>query len=375
MTRRAGMLPSVRPPDRDDSRLLLEILSHPEAGERLTPAQWDLLVRSARACELLGVLHARIGGQAWAANLPPGPARHLLGAHHLCLHRQAMARYLLSAVETTLADAGVPLVLLKGVAYVAEDLPMSAGRMFDDVDIMVPRQDLDRVERLLATAGWVSEKPDAYDQHYYRAWSHELPPMRHENHALQLDVHHTILPPTGRARVGTDGLFARARPLPGTPWQVLAPEDQVIHVAAHLFQDSDCHGRFRELVDFDGLVRHHAREAGFWDRCAERAQAQGLGEALWLALRYAHAWLGTPAPDPALAAMQAARPAAALDRAIRRTIFPVHPDGHPRDARGLARTLLGARALWLRMPPGLIAYHASMKLLRSLTRKRPPPSP
>jgi hypothetical protein len=35
-----------------------------------------------------------------------------------------------------------------------------------------------------------------------------------------------------------------------------------------------------------------------------------------------------------------------------------------------AAALLGAREHWMRMPPGLLAYHAGAKTLRALARRR-----
>jgi len=105
------------------------------------------------------------------------------------------------AVAKVLEPLGIPLIALKGAAYIAQGLRCADGRLPEDLDLMVPRDRLDEAERALVEAGWASQKTDAYDQHYYRAWSHELPPMRFAGHAIELDVHHTILPPVGRVHL------------------------------------------------------------------------------------------------------------------------------------------------------------------------------
>jgi hypothetical protein len=284
-----------------------------------------------------------------------------------------MARYLLLGLARALGSLPEKLVLLKGAAYVMQGLPFSVGRMFDDVDLMVSRAVLDDVEFRLCEAGWLSEKPDAYDQHYYRAWAHELPPMRHPRFLLQLDVHHTILPVTGRLKPNAAGLLDAAVPIPGGPWYALAPADQVLHVAVHLFQDSDCTDRLRELVDIDALLRAHAGEA-LDDALPKHASIHGLGRPLWYALRYAQAWLNTPV-SPALArAIDEFAPSTivlrAMDALVHRALFPPHPDSRPPQHTPFSHRVLAGRAVWLRMPPGLLVYHAAMKGLRS-TRRRP----
>ena len=51
-------------------------------------------------------------------------------------------------------------------------------------------------EQLLLHAGWSHMKADEYDQHYYREWMHELPPLQHKERGTVVDLHHGILPVT-----------------------------------------------------------------------------------------------------------------------------------------------------------------------------------
>jgi hypothetical protein len=47
---------------------------------------------------------------------------------------------------------------------------------------------------------------------------------------------------------------------------------------------------------------------------------------------------------------------------------PVHPDSEAGPADRMAASALEFRALWLRMPPWTLAYHAASKLARSVRR-------
>lgn len=354
-------------------RTLIRLIVEPDAAESLNINDWDLVVRVAGNAELLGTLHGRLAHAGVLGAVPEAPRRHLAGAHAFYLHRAQMARYLLRGLARALDSLPEKRVLLKGAAYVAQGIPFSVGRMFDDVDLMVSRGVLDDVESRLRQAGWLSEKPDAYDQHYYRAWAHELPPMRHPRFLLQLDVHHTILPVTGRLKPDATKLLEAAVPIPGGPWHALSPADQVLHVAVHLFQDSDCIDRLRELVDVDALLRAHAGEV-LDHLLPKHAARHGLGRPLWYALRYAHAWLGTPVSPGLASAIDAFAPNAivqrAMDALVHRALFPPHPDGRPPRRPPLSHRILAGRAVWLRMPPWLLIYHAAMKGLRS-ARRRP----
>jgi hypothetical protein len=240
---------------------------------------------------------------------------------------------------------------------------------------MVPRDRLDEAERALVGAGWAFEKTDAYDQHYYRAWSHELPPLRAPGHALELDLHHTILPPTGRVRPDARALFEAAVAVPDSPFLVLSPADQVLHACAHLFQDSDCSDRLRDLVDIDALFREHAATERSRATLLARARRHGLGRCLAYATRYCSAWLDTPIPGKVAAEIarlgSGATSRATMDRLVKRALLPHSPEGEPARGIRLARWLLFVRSMWLRMPPWLLAYHALAKLVRGARRKPP----
>src|SRR3954453_9561407 len=73
-----------------------------------------------------------------------------------------------------LAPLGVPVILLKGTAYAAAGLSAGIGRLIGDLDILVPRDTLPRVEAALLAHGWEWVKEDRYDRFYYRSWNSEL---------------------------------------------------------------------------------------------------------------------------------------------------------------------------------------------------------
>jgi len=233
------------------------------------------------------------------------------------------------------------------------------------------------VERALLAAGWTFSKTEEYDQRYYREWSHELPPLRAPTLPLELDLHHSILPPIGRLKPDAVRLAADAVPVPGTGFRVLRPVDQVLHAAVHLFQDSDCVDKLRDLVDIDSLLRDFSARLGaqFWDDLLASAATHGLGRPLWYALAFGRTWLATPVPDAAWEAARRFGPPAPSRRlmltAISRTLGPIHPDAEPtRPYRALAAGL-EFRSLWLRMPPWTLVYHAASKVRRSWQRTAP----
>jgi hypothetical protein len=354
-------------------RLLLDALASPSRCRALEEGQWDLLIRSARAARLLGSLASRLRLAQILDSVPWQVRQQLLGAWTEARYLRQMTLYELASVGNVLRPIGMPCIVLKGAAYIAQELPIAEGRNPRDLDLMVPRARLQEAEEALRSRGWMFDsKLTDYDQHYYRAWSHELPPLRLPGHAFEVDLHHTILPPIGRLKPNAARLISDSIPLPGSSFRVLRPADQLLHAVVHLFQDSDCIGKLRDLLDIDGLIRHFATQngEGFWQQVKESVSIHGLGRPLWYALAFCRAWLQTPVPASVWGEMQAHEPPAVsrwpMISLAARALPPIHPDAEAGMAHRVAASLLEFRALWLRMPPWTLTYHGASKLMRSI---------
>src|SRR5262249_46050478 len=144
--------------------------------------------------------------------VPPSPRRHLEASLVMAAAQTEAVEREVAYLREALAASNTDIVLLKGAAYLMAGLKAARGRVFSDVDILVPQAKLEEVENALNLHGWTSTHHDAYDQRYYRKWMHELPPLRHNARATVVDVHHAILPLTARRRPDSAKLLAAARP-------------------------------------------------------------------------------------------------------------------------------------------------------------------
>ena len=264
------------------------------------------------------------------------------------------------------------MVLLKGAAYLHAGLPPARGRFSVDLDILVPRADLGQVEQKLLGKGWRLGEMERYDEHYYREWMHEIPPLRHGERDTELDVHHTIFPPVSGIRIDAEALLADAVPLDGGVW-MLGPADMVLHAATHLFQE-DPSGHLRDLLDLHDLLTLFGPRPGFWDSLIERARLHGLGRPLYYALRNAAGLLGTAVPPAVLDRAEAAFAPGAMQRRLMdwlvRTAIVDTPPGRTDRAAGVARFLLFVRSHWIKMPPVILLGHLAVKLVRRAREKR-----
>jgi hypothetical protein len=327
----------------------------------LTLADWDVLIRQAREADLLAHLCASIQRHGLFAQIPPQANEHLQWSRVIAERHIEAVQWEVELIRKALADIDVPVVLLKGAAYVIGKLPPAQGRIFSDVDIIVPKNKLDMVEANLMLHGWATTHHDAYDQRYYRTWMHELPPMRHIKRLTVIDVHHAILPATARVHPDSEKLLAAAISIDGyDDVMVLAPADMVLHSATHLFHNEQLDHGLRDLVDLDCLLRHFSDLPSFWPTLVKRAQELELTRSLFYALRYAMQILHTPVPSSAIQAAQIGSPnrllVALMDQLFAQALLPDHPSCSNWFAT-IARKVLYVRATWLRMPPFLLTRH------------------
>ena len=350
--------------------LVVKIFRQPERLTELSLAEWDLLLRQAQRANLTASLRS-LFVQRGLLEQVPAPAREHLEWVRVRAERHTQAvHWEIRQIRHALKKIDIPVILLKGAAYVQAQLPAAAGRLFSDIDILVPKARINEVEAALMMHGWAATHHDTYDQRYYRTWMHELPPMQHMRRGSVIDVHHAIVPETARVHPAPEKLRADACAAGdqgddnGQPLQVLAPVDMVLHSAVHLFYDGEFDHGLRDLVDIHRLLRHFGDTDSFWTKLLARAQELQLVRPLFYALRYSEHMLGTGIPVHIMREIHSGklkgRPnpvlLAFMDQLFLRALQPTH-DSCSDWLTGPARTMLYIRGNWLRMPPLLLAKH------------------
>lgn len=341
--------------------LLVQVLRDPATVCQLDMAQWGLLLRQSHAAKLSASLVCLLDDAELTKDLPAAIRAHLEWTRVLMARHADAVHFEIQCIREALADLDVPVLLLKGAAYSAAGLPPARGRLFNDIDVMVPKARLAEAEVAFLLHGWHSQGHDAYDERYYRQWMHEIPPIQHMKRQSVIDLHHAILPETARVRPDPARLQAAAVDVPGLPGiQTLAPADMILHSAVHLFYDGEFDSGLRDLVDLHRLLGQFGTMPGFWDALPARAVEMQLGRPLFYALRYSNLIMGTCVPTTVVQQMASAGPnrllLALMDGLFLRGLQPAHASADDMFS-AVARSLLYIRGNWLRMPPFLLARH------------------
>jgi hypothetical protein len=327
--------------------------------------EWDLLVRQMRSTGLIGRFAAEFGDGLTELDCPPPARKHLQSALAVTAKQKHDVIWEVRCINDVLTSVGLPTILLKGAAYLMAGLPAARGRVFSDVDILVPHDRMDEVERAFGQHGWIMQDIDPYDQTYYRRWMHQIPPLVHVKRHTAVDVHHTIVPPTARLKIDPRLLMDEAVPIADHDnLFVLASSDMVLHSAVHLFNEGEFDHGLRDLSDLDLLLRHFGADPAFWPLLTERARMLDLERPLFYALRHTASILETPVPDTVVRDLAHAGPGPfklrLMDALLTRGLRPHHFSCDDRFS-DLARWLLYVRAHYLRMPLHLLVPHLVRK--------------
>ncbi len=343
---------------------LIAVLCNPTCARDFTPSQWEALLGEGRRTRMLARVHHLLAQAVPDLDLPDAVRDMLSGHARYVAHMHVLVRSELRSLGQLAARVEYPVILLKGAAYLAAELPFAAGRGLSDIDVLVPRDALEDFEQRLRDTGWEFDPAlTAYDDQYYRQWTHELPPMRHPDCSLELDVHHNLIQVTSRSALDVAPVVARSLRVAGTPFQVLAPTDRVLHSTLHLLMSDELRGGIRDLYDIHASCLQGAeQDVNFWPDLLAQGRALGLLRPLYYCLSAAREFFGLEPPEAIWQAVRTARPAYPVDRLMQALMrWHLAPQVSQPLRAAMAEQLLYWRSHWVRMPPGLLLRHLARK--------------
>lgn len=217
-------------------------------------AQWTEFLQQARQQGMTGRFYYLIQRLNLLDVVPQQVIEHGLSGAVYAQKQQHMLFYELSLLEPLVESLPFPCLLLKGAAYRAKALPVSYGRLFSDIDLLVPADKLKLVRDKLFFLGFQEIKLNAYDRDYYLNWSHQNPPLVHYQRGTVIDLHHHIYPSASAKKINIAPLFDHADSMAGSDIKVPCKPHLFIHAAVHLFYQEETHKLVKDLIDLNDLL-------------------------------------------------------------------------------------------------------------------------
>ena len=232
-------------------------------------------------------------------SLLPAPLRQRLSARSEAIAaanqaRLAVARRFLARFE----EAGIPVVILKGVLFAETVYGDPNYKRMNDIDILVRKQDLDAIFAIYESLGFFSAaEVFGGEPRKQEKFSHHAPPFFSRDLACMIGTHWGLITPLSPLTIDYDGIWDRVQPHDFYGIQVLGmcPEDNLHHLCVHLPYYKT---GVRELADLYNLVRH---TGDAFDWALFRDSMRRAGSQDWVY----HALANRLVPIPAVGALLA----------------------------------------------------------------------
>lgn len=274
-----------------DQQLLLEALLLPDDPARQAAQRWldgvvfdDLDLGTRR---LLPLFHRRMQ----ALGIEHELEGRIRGIYRRAWYVDRNYRHLLEQLLDRFAEAGIPLILLKGPALGLTIYSDPALRPYEDYDLLLPADRLDDARALMFQAGHV-----VFAEEWHAV---TLRKPDHPDVDLHVSPFHEVVRPD---RVAPLWARCRTQEMSDRTVRVLAPEDQLRHILTHGLRRNSL-SPVRWVVD--AVYQLRAARGGFdWDLFVHEAIRLGMVESSIRGLRYIRRFDAGLIDARALAALQ-----------------------------------------------------------------------
>jgi hypothetical protein len=285
------------------------------------PIPWRQVLDLAEAHRLGPLLYDTV--RQTGMDVPPPIHHRLREIYYQVAASNSLRLAELEPILDSLSAAGIPVLLLKGAALATTVYGNPALRPMGDLDLLVRREVVQEVPRVLEPLGYdLSPPPAGHSLAYAARFNGEIGLAKNvQAGELVLDVHGHLV--AGQwlhhaTRIDMDAVWRAARSLAdgGLSALQLCPEDTLLHLCVHAGL-SHSYTELLNLIDIDRAVVAY-RDLD-WDRFLQRTSDFQVRLPVCFGLQFAVELLGTPVPDRVLSAL---RPGRLRSRTVRRAVGP-----------------------------------------------------
>jgi hypothetical protein len=279
----------VVPDEKGDGRL-----------ESLSSSDWNVFIKLSGRHGVAPLLYHRL--RTFHSDIPI-PANVMARLRHIYLQSAGRGMHLyhkLGKVLGPLRHANIPVIVLKGAHLAQLVYDNIALRPMSDVDILVHKNDVMRVEAALLGIGLAPAEYNRLIAKDNCEFEYGLP-----NRKVFVEVHWEFLPSTYRFKIDIDELWERSRQaiIAGVEVSVLCPEDLLLHLCMHTSAKHLFAIGLKPLYDLVETIRYYGKEID-WKQVQLRSEQWGGAKCVYLTFRLARELVGASVPDDLMKAIK-----------------------------------------------------------------------
>ena len=262
---------------------------------------WHAILEQAARFQLVPLLFQRLVRERPGAWLPPQVEHELRNGYYRTLALNAQNYATIAPALTALHQEQIGVLLLKGV-YLAEFVYQDIGlRPMGDLDLLVPRADLQRALTILGQAGFESEREyleQADGQLHFHA-----PAL--EKNGTMVEIHWDLASPNSPIRPDIPALWQRSGPLKinNSSAFALDPGDQLLYLCVHASYTHIFYHQLRSLCDVREVLAVQGEQID-WGAFVLSTERWNARKGVYLALQLTRELLGAIIPDAVLEALK-----------------------------------------------------------------------
>ncbi|MEI8172821.1 MAG: nucleotidyltransferase family protein [Deltaproteobacteria bacterium] len=294
-----------------EDKFILKLLFEPEKAKSILPPHapdWTRLVEKARQEGVSAVLFHNITKHSLEDLIPPESYRDLSNHYYSNLKRNMAIIGKLRQVLATFQEAGIPCIVLKGIALAEHVYPNIATRGMSDVDILVKKDDLFKVDDSLSSLGYISRDSSvAKAIHNPVGYLASLEYRKDAKSPLNLHVHwHTVntsVPATMFVeRIDINRLWENSAmaAVADSRALILSPEHLIIYLCEHALRIGHSFDRLILVCDIFFSIKAFENIID-WNFVSEESRRFGLSRFVYYGLTIVKHYTSLDIPDECIA--------------------------------------------------------------------------
>jgi hypothetical protein len=258
----------------------------------ISDADWDELLQQSDRHGITPLLYHRL--RTFHPTLPiPAPILgNLRQAYLENAARNIRLYHNLSQVLGILHGNRIPVIALKGAHLAALVYENPALRFMGDLDLLVQKDDLMKIDALLLGMGCTPNEQNRIVGKDNHEFVYVMP-----RRDVSLEIHWSILPPSFPFPIDTEGQWERSLSarIAGVDAAVFCPDDLLLHLCLHAGCTHGFEPGLKLFCDISEILQHN-RDTLNWVNFQRRSREWGAGKCVYLTLKLASDLLGVVFP-------------------------------------------------------------------------------